>query len=87
MPTLKASRLGIAKIRQARNEKGWSWSIEDDDTILIEASKVLEPEKNWLPGGHYASGVSEGTWKRFLAGRQPIRADVFKAYCRVLGFN
>ncbi|HEY9599793.1 MAG TPA: NB-ARC domain-containing protein [Cyanophyceae cyanobacterium] len=87
MPTLKASKLGIAKIKQARNEKGWSWSLEDDDTILIEASQILEPQKNWLSGSPYANGVSEGTWKRFLAGRQPINANVFKAYCTVLGLN
>ncbi|HEY9652682.1 MAG TPA: NB-ARC domain-containing protein [Coleofasciculaceae cyanobacterium] len=87
MPTLKASKLGIAKIKQARNEKGWSWSLEDDDTILIEASQILEPQKNWCSGSPYANGVSEGTWKRFLAGRQPINANVFKAYCTVLGLN
>lgn len=87
MPTLKASKLGIARIKQARNEKGWSWSLEDDDTILIEASQILEPQKNWLSGSPYANGVSEGTWKRFLAGRQPINANVFKAYCTVLGLN
>lgn len=87
MPTLKASKLGIVRIKQARNEKGWSWSLEDDDTILVEASKILEPQKNWLSMSPYASGVSEGTWKRFLAGRQPINANVFKAYCTVLGLN
>ena len=87
MPTLKASRLGIARIRQARNEKGWSWSIDEDDTCFLEASKILEPNKNWFPGGPYAEGISEGTWKRFLAGKQSISAAAFKAYCQVLGLN
>ena len=87
MPTLKASRLGIARIKQARNEKGWSWSLDDDDTCFVEASKVLEPDKNWFSGGPYANGISAGTWKRFLAGRQPISAAAFKAYCHVLGLN
>ena len=86
MPTLKASGLGIARIKQARNEKGWSWST-GEDTCLVEASKVLEPAQNWFPGGPYANGISEGTWKRFLAGRQPISAVAFKAYCKVLGLN
>ncbi|MGB7439822.1 MAG: NB-ARC domain-containing protein [Coleofasciculaceae cyanobacterium] len=87
MPTLKASKLGIAKIKQARNELGWGWNIHEDDTCFIEASRVLEPDRDWLPGGPYANGVSEGTWKRFLAGRQPISAAPFKAYCTVLGLN
>jgi hypothetical protein len=87
MPTLKASRQGLAKIKQARNEKGWGWSMEEDDTCLVEASKVLEPGKNWLPGGPYAIGISEPTWKRFLAGKQSINAAAFKAYCQVLGLS
>jgi hypothetical protein len=87
VPTLKASKLGVARIKQARNEKGWSWNIDEDDTCLLEASKVLAPDKNWLPGGPYFEGVSEGTWKRFLAGTKPISAAAFKAYCTVLGLN
>ncbi|NEP60578.1 MAG: NACHT domain-containing protein [Symploca sp. SIO2G7] len=87
MPTLKASRLGIARIRQARNEKGWSWNVDEDDTCLVEASKVLEPKRIWLEGGPYAEGISGGTWKRFLGGKQPISAAAFKAYCQVLELN
>lgn len=87
MPTLKASRQGLAKIKQARNEKGWGWSMEEDDTCLIEASQVLEPNQNWLPGGPYAIGISEPTWKRFLSGKQSINASAFKAYCHVLELN
>ncbi|NER98823.1 MAG: NACHT domain-containing protein [Symploca sp. SIO1B1] len=87
MPTLKASQLGIAKIRQARNEKGWSWNVDEDDTCLLEASRVLVSHKNWLDGGPYAEGISGGTWKRFLGGKQPISAAAFKAYCQVLGLN
>lgn len=86
MPTLKASRLGLARIKQARNEKGWSWST-GEDTCLVEASKVLEPDRDWFPGGPYANGISEGTWKRFLAGRYPISAAAFKAYCKILELN
>lgn len=87
MPTLKASQAGITRIKQARNEKGWGWSLDEDDTCLIEASLVLEPDKNWQAGGPYANGISQGTWKRFLAGRQPISAVAFKAYCQVLELN
>ena len=87
MPTLKASRLGIVRIKQARNQQGWSWSIDDDDTCLVKASQAIDPEIIWDSGGPYAKGISEGTWKRFLAGRQPISATAFKAYCQVLELN
>jgi hypothetical protein len=87
VPTLKASPLGLAKIKQARNEKGWGWSIDEDDTCFVEASRVLEPDKPWVSGGPYASGISQGTWRRFLAGKQPINAPAFKGYCKVLGLN
>ncbi|HBE16801.1 MAG TPA: hypothetical protein DEG17_18535 [Cyanobacteria bacterium UBA11149] len=87
MPTLKASRLGIVRIKQARNQQGWSWSLDDDDTCLVKASQVVEPNLIWHSGGPYAKGISEGTWKRFLAGRQPISAPAFKAYCQVLELN
>lgn len=87
MPTLKASQWGLTQIKQARNEKGWSWSLDDDDTCLLEASRILEPDKPWYSGGPYANGLSQGTWKRFLAGKQPITAYAFKAYCQVLGLN
>jgi hypothetical protein len=87
VPTLKASQLGLAKIKQARNEQGWGWSIDEDDTCFVEASRVLEPDKPWGSGGPYASGISQGTWRRFLAGKQPINAPAFKAYCTVLGLD
>lgn len=38
----------------------------------------------WEETGVLAPGVSEGTWKRFLAGKVPINAEAFKAYCQVL---
>ncbi len=77
--TLSASKLGLARIEQARKEKGWT--IEDDQWLLA-ASKILHPEQDWQPGC-YASGCSESTFKRFLAGK-PIRTAVFKAFCQVL---
>ncbi|MFB2917910.1 NB-ARC domain-containing protein [Aerosakkonema funiforme] len=81
-PTLKASEPGLAKIKQARNERGWT--IEDD-RWLLEASKILKPEQEWQPGC-YADGCSETTWKRFLRG-QPITSPVFKAFCQILELN
>ncbi|MGB3495849.1 MAG: AAA family ATPase [Elainellaceae cyanobacterium] len=84
MPTLIASPIGLERVRQTRREKGWGWSTDDDDTCLIEASRILAPDYPCFPGGPYANGISSGTWKRFLAGRHPIRASAFKAYCEAL---
>lgn len=84
MAKLKASQQGIAKIKQARNEKGWT---VDDPRWLVEASKVLEPKKIWQEGGPYADGCSEGNWKRFLYGTAAVNTEVFKAFCRVLGVS
>ena len=84
MAKLKASQQGIAKIKQARNEKGWT---VDDPRCLVEASKVLEPKKIWQEGGPYADGCSEGNWKRFLYGTATVNTEVFKAFCRVLGVS
>ncbi len=80
--TLKASAPGLAKIKQARKEKGWS---VDNPKWLEEASGVLG--MNWEERGYFAEGISEGTWKRFLAGKRPIKAEAFKAYSEVLGLN
>ncbi|HEY9834727.1 MAG TPA: AAA family ATPase [Stenomitos sp.] len=82
METLKASMPGLARIKQARKEKGWS---VDSPQWLEEASRVLGI--NWDEAGYLAEGISEGTWKRFLAGKRPIKAEAFKAYSEVLGLN
>ncbi|WP_016951972.1 NB-ARC domain-containing protein [Anabaena sp. PCC 7108] len=82
MATLKASQQGLARIKQARTEKGWS---VDDLRWLELASEILGV--SWENNGVFAVGISEGTWKRFLAGKQAINAQAFKAYCQVLGLN
>jgi transcriptional regulator with XRE-family HTH domain len=82
MTTLKASTPGLARIKQARKEKGWN---VDDPSWLEEASRVLGT--NWEAAGYLAEGISEGTWKRFLAGKRPIKAEAFRAYSEVLGLN
>jgi WD40 repeat protein/transcriptional regulator with XRE-family HTH domain len=79
MPTLKASTQGIARIKQARKEKGWTVY---DPQWLEAASQVLGV--SWEDSGFLAEGISEGTWKRFLAGKQAINCEAFKAYCQVL---
>ncbi len=82
METLKASRQGLQKIRQARLSKGWT---VDDFRWMELASRVLGV--TWEESGKLASGISEGTWKRFLAGKQAIKAEAFRAYCQVLDLD
>lgn len=83
MSSLQASERGINNIRQARKFKGW---IIDDLKWLIEASKVLEPNKSWTEEELSAAGISLATWKRFLR-RDAIRPEAFKAFCQVLELN
>ncbi|MFB2877056.1 helix-turn-helix domain-containing protein [Floridanema aerugineum] len=82
MVTLKASQQGLAYIKKARSEKGWAVS---DFRWIETASAILGAF--WAEDGVLAVGISEGTWKRFLAGKYPINAEAFKAYCQVLGLN
>ncbi len=86
MATIGASQQGLAKIKQARKEKGW---IKDDPRWLQEASKCLD--SNWQEDEDalypsYAIGISYGTWSRFLAGN-PINTPAFKAFCAVLNLD
>jgi WD40 repeat protein len=80
--TLKASQQGLQQIKQARSEKGWAVS---DFRWIESASEILGT--SWEKHGFFAEGISEGTWKRFLAGKSRINAEAFKAYCQVLGLN
>jgi hypothetical protein len=84
MPYLKASEQGLAKIKQARELKGWT---VENPRWLIEASKVLEPNRDWETEEISANGVSLGTWRAFLdnSRKKGISTEVFKAYCTVLG--
>ena len=82
MPTFRASTPGLARIKQARQERGWN---VDDPNWLEEASRVLGI--NWEAAGYLAEGISEGTWRRFLAGKRAINAEAFRAYSEVLGLN
>jgi hypothetical protein len=80
-PTLKASEAGKQRIDQAKNRK--AWTIESESP-LIEASRHLQPGIDWQQQDSYAKYVSQATWKRFLSGRDRIRAEVFKAFCLAL---
>ena len=84
MTTLKASEEGLVKINQARRERGWT--IEDP-RWLVEASQKLDPDRTWTIAGPYADGLSLPTWRRFLRGRELIKANAFRAFCTVLQLN
>jgi len=84
MPTLKASSSGLKKVQQAREENGRN---KDDERWLLEASKIVEPDKEWLPAKKfYANGCSQSTWNRFLLGHS-VNTNSFKAFCQVLNLN
>ncbi|BCL38419.1 helix-turn-helix domain-containing protein [Nostoc sp. MS1] len=83
MPSLKLSQTGLQIIKQARKEKGWTI---DDPRWLEVASQILAPGQNWENAEFFATGVSLGTWRRFLNG-DAINATVLKAFCQVLGCN
>lgn len=86
MPSLKASRQGLVRIRQSRSCKGWT--IEDD-RWLVAASQIINPMIDWASDRYagnrvFAEGISRSTWKRFLNGKTSINANVFKVFCQVL---
>ena len=83
MASVKASYQGLVKIKQAIASRGWKLN---SDRPLLEASKILEPQKEWQEFEPYAYGCSRQTWERFLQ-RIPIRDRSFNAFCRMLGVN
>jgi hypothetical protein len=82
---VKASELGLDRIRQARKEKGWDWNVDYEDSPLVEASKLLD--EDWQPGNAYPEGISGSTWRRFLEGKERIDIIAFKAFCQVIEVN
>lgn len=99
--TLKASEKGKSRIKQARSEKIEQAKKEIvekqgrikkgqnvDEIFLREASKILEPNRNWdniESEQQYA--VSLATWKRFREAREAINLETFKVFCQVLDLN
>ena len=83
MASVKASRQGLVQIKGAIASRGWKMS---DDRWSLEASKILEPLKNWEELGLFANGCSKSTRERLLEGT-PIQERAFKAFCQVLGIN
>jgi hypothetical protein len=82
--TLKASTLGLERIKYARQQKE---RVIEDPQWLLEASKVLEPNIDWEAREYFADGATLTTFRRFLYGTKPIKAPTFKAYCQILGLN
>ncbi|GAB4235889.1 MAG: NB-ARC domain-containing protein [Stanieria sp.] len=82
MKKLIASPIGLRQIKQARKEKGWNLN---DFRWLESASEVLGV--SWHQEGRLASGISYGTWKRFLSGKYLISDRSFQAFCQVLGLK
>ena len=81
--SVKASRQGLIQIKGAIARRGWKMS---DDRWSLEASKILEPAKNWEEFGPFANGCSKSTRERLLEGT-PIRDRAFQAFCLALGIK
>ena len=82
---INASIKGLAKIKQAREEKGWT---TNDARACRQASDIIDPDTNWEDEqikleDRFAYGVSISSWKRFLRGI-PIEIEAFKAFCQIL---
>ena len=83
MASIKATKEGIAQIKQAIAKKGWKVY---DDRWLLAASQLLEPTTDWQKDGPYAYGCSAQTWERFIRGIA-IRDHSFMTFCKVLGLD
>ncbi|MHC5614695.1 MAG: AAA family ATPase [Nostoc sp.] len=88
--TLKASQHGkqLIKERCKRLQRTTiPGALDVNEIVLREASKILQPDKNWdnVSAEHYA--VAENTLKRFRAAKYRIKASTFKAFCQVLDLN
>ena len=83
MVSIKASMWGLVQIKGAIADRGWKMS---DDRWSLEASKILEPDKNWEELGLFAVGCSKSTRERLLE-RNPIKEPAFNAFCQALGID
>jgi hypothetical protein len=81
----RASKKGLQTVREACKRNKWTREVFNNDLPLVLASKLLEPDKEWLQGGPvYAERVNEASWRRFFIGKDYIRLEIFAAYCQVL---
>ncbi|MCU0570174.1 MAG: NB-ARC domain-containing protein [Oculatellaceae cyanobacterium Prado106] len=81
MNSTQLSASGKQRVQQARRQKGWK---VDDPRWLREASKILQPDRDW-DAETYFFAIGHETWRRFLLGKRPIRSETFQAFCQVLG--
>ncbi|MEM8810784.1 MAG: hypothetical protein AAGF01_32645, partial [Cyanobacteria bacterium P01_G01_bin.38] len=84
----RTSKQGLKVVRSACKQLGWTRDTIANDQSLIEASKILEPDKIWPQEGFhgrlYADGINEASWRRFLIGKDTLSAHIFVAYCLAL---
>jgi AAA-like domain len=87
---LRASEYGIKLIRNALKDKEWKMR---DWKPLLEASRVLEPNRDWQKPLDYQEledlpyPARYRTWRRFLEGKERIEERFFKAFCEILGLK
>lgn len=77
----RLSKEGLKIVNEARKNI-------NRETILIEASKVLDPNgvfpNEGLHNSLYADGINKASWQRFLKGERKIPLEIIAAYCSVL---
>ncbi|MEH2159243.1 NB-ARC domain-containing protein [Nostoc sp.] len=91
--SLKASKRGKQLIKEAWKKliviHGTTIASASDmnEIFLREASKILQPDKNWDNVSEDYCAISEATLKRFREAKERITGSTFKIFCQVLNLN
>ncbi|BAY23310.1 WD-40 repeat-containing protein [Calothrix sp. NIES-2100] len=87
-PSLKASQRGKQLIKEAWKRLTMRHKTTDINEIFLrEASKILQPDKNWDNVSEDHCVVAPATLKRFREARERITASTFQTFCQVLDLN
>ncbi|MEH1801918.1 MAG: ATP-binding protein [Nostoc sp.] len=91
--SLKASQRGKKLVKEAWKRlimaHGTTIASASDmnEIFLREASKILQPDKNWDNVSEEHCAVSKATLKRFREAKERITGSTFKIFCQVLNLN
>ncbi|QFS42703.1 NB-ARC domain-containing protein [Nostoc sphaeroides] len=91
--SLKASQQGKKLIKEAwkrlilKHGTAIASASDMNEIFLQEASKILQPDKNWDNVSEDHCAISEATLKRFREAKVRITASTFNTFCKVLDLN